>query len=157
MKCRKARRLISGFAELKEAQKGGLNSHIAGCSSCQAEMEWHNSSMKMFEQALVFEEEKISWEGFTEGLPLERKPLSWFVLARERIVSFARLVSTPIAGPVPVYVFSLTVMLALGLGIYFSLSNAEAKGLKNIVVYDREYLSSLDDGEKTVYMVSADE
>ncbi|HEX9916884.1 MAG TPA: hypothetical protein VGB16_04025 [candidate division Zixibacteria bacterium] len=154
MKCGKAKKLINGYAELKETNKNSLDSHVAGCPSCQRGLELHKASINMFKQALSFEDKGMSWEGFVEQAPLEAQHLSWLSSIREKMKELLRLIATPVLGPVPAYVFSLFLILVAGLGAYSSLSREKILVLENVIVLDREYLSSVDDGEKTVYLVN---
>jgi hypothetical protein len=154
MKCGKAKKLINCYTELKETDKNSLDSHIADCPSCLRDLELHKASINMFKQALAFEDEDINWKGFVDQLPLKGPRLSWLSSVKEKLNEFVRLIITPVWGPVPAYAFSLFIILVAGLGTYFSLSKEKALGLENIIVFDKEYLSSMDDGEKTVYLVS---
>jgi hypothetical protein len=154
MKCGKAKKLMNGYSELKETDKNSLDSHTRSCLSCQRGMELHKASIDMFKQALSFEDKEMSWEGFVEQVPLEAQRLSWFSSIREKMNELVRLIVTPVLGPVPAYVFSLFIILVAGLGVYSSLPRGRALGLENVIVQDKEYLSSVDDGEKTVYLVS---
>ena len=154
MRCQKAKKMINGYAELDRASRRDLDSHIAGCPSCQKELELHKASVNLFKQAMAFEEGNISWAGFVDQLPLGSQGISWFGLIKQKLSNLIQLISTPLWGPVPASVFSLILILAVGFGAYSTLTKREALVLKNIVVYDKEYLSSLDDGEKTVYLVS---
>ena len=151
MKCRKAKKFIHCYSELKEVDKNALELHLESCPSCRSELEWHKASMGLFKRALAFEDKEVSWEGFVDQLPLESKPQSWLTLVKEKLNDFIRLVVTPVWGPVPAYVLSLIIVFVASFGIYSSLLKRDGQTLRDIVVYDKEYLSSVDDGEKTIY------
>jgi hypothetical protein len=153
MKCRKAKKLILSYAELDLPQKKRLDEHLVSCPDCSYELTLHLKSINFLKDVVHFEESAGLWEGYQVNL--KRKIVSPPVWSRvwtkvERLTSLFR---TPVLGPVPAYVFSFAVIALLTLSLYpgfFSSKNAE--GFKNnLVVYEGELLSAVDDGGVTIY------
>ena len=157
MKCRKAKKLILSYAELNSPLKKRLDEHLLSCPHCSYEFSLHKKSINLLKDVISFEESKDFWEGYQVNL--KRKIVSPPVWSRvwtkvERLTSLFR---TPVLGPVPAYVFSFAVIALLTLSLYpgfFSSKNAQ--GFKNnLVAYEGELLSAVDDGGVTIYTLGS--
>jgi hypothetical protein len=107
--------------------------------------------MQIFRQTLAFKDEDMSWENFVDQIPLMARPKSRINWLKEKLSNVIDLIATPIWGPVPIYAFSIFLFFGIGLGLYSSFAKQNNHSINNIVVYDREYLSSMDNGENTIY------
>jgi len=151
MMCEKTKKLINGYSELKELDKKEVDLHLANCPSCKKELGWHMVSMQIFRQTLAFKDENMSWGNFVDQLPLMARPQSRIGWLREKLNNIIDIITTPVWGPVPVYAFSILLLFGIGLGFYSTFARQANDNLKNIIIYDREYLSSTDNGEETIY------
>jgi hypothetical protein len=155
MKCRKVRKAIVNYADLDEPQRKRLDEHLKSCPECFSEFHLHQSSLNLVKQVINFEESEDFWQDYQ--VDVRRKipppPLWEKILGKlESVVSF---IKTPLFGPLPAYVFSFVLLLFLAVGLYPRLSPSKhSEGFdSNLVVYEGELLSAVDDGEVTIYAV----
>ncbi len=155
MKCRKAKRLILSYAELDLPQKKRLDEHLARCPQCSYEFSFHQSSINLVKEIFRLEESEEFWEGYTINLKRKIPSPPLWTRAWKKVEGLTSLFRTPILGPVPAYVFSFAIILLLSLSLYpgfFSSSKME-RFKNNLVVYEGELLSAVDDGGVTIYTI----
>ncbi len=153
MRCRKAKKLILSYPELNSPQKKRLDKHLVSCPHCSYEFSLHLKSINLLKDVRNFEESKDFWEGYEVNLKRKIPPFPFWSRVWTKIEGFTSLFRTPVLGPVPAYVFSFVLIALLTLSLYPSLvSSKNAKGFKNnLVVYEGELLSAVDDEGVTIY------
>jgi len=153
MKCRKAKKLILSYAELDSPLKKRLDEHLVSCPQCSHEFSFHQKSINLLKDVINFQESKDFWEGYQVDLKRKIPPSPFWSRVWTKMEGLTSLFRTPVLGPVPAYVFSFTVLALLTLSLYpgfFSSKNVE--GFKNnLVVYEGELLSAVDDDGVTIY------
>jgi len=155
MKCRKVKKAMVNYADLDEPQKKRLEEHFKACPECLSEFHLHRGSLNLVKEVINFEEPEDFWQDYQ--VDVRRKipsPPLWQKLSG-KMESLASLIKTPLFGPVPAYVFSAVLLLFLAVGLYPTLSPSErSEGFdNNLVVYEGELLSAIDDGWVTIYTV----
>jgi hypothetical protein len=155
MRCRKAKKTIVNYADLDQTQKKRLDEHLNSCPECLSEFHLHQSSLNLVKEVIDFEEPEGFWQDYQ--VDVQRKipssPL-WQKLLGE-MENLASLIKTPLLGPIPAYVFSFIILLFLAMGLYPTLSTFKrSEGFdNNLVVYEGELLSAVDEGGVTIYTV----
>ena len=155
MRCRKAKKTIVNYADLDQTQKKRLDEHLNSCPECLSEFHLHQSSLNLVKEVIDFEEPEGFWQDYQ--VDVQRKipssPL-WQKLLGE-MENLASLIKTPLLGPIPAYVFSFIILLFLAMGLYPTLSTSKrSEGFdNNLVVYEGELLSAVDEGGVTIYTV----
>ncbi len=153
MKCRKAKKLILSYAELDSPLKKRLDEHLLSCPQCSYEFSLHLKSINLLKDVISFEGSKDFWDGYQVNLKGKIPPSPFWSRAWTKMEGLTSLFRTPVLGPVPAYVFSFALIALLTLSFYpgfFSSKNVE--GFKNnLVVYEGELLSVVDDGGVTIY------
>lgn len=153
MKCRKAQKLIDSYAELNSPQKERLDEHLHVCPDCSHEFTLHQNSINLLKEIIHFEESEDFWNDYQ--VDLKRKiadPPIWRRMwtKMEKLTGF---ILTPVLGPVPAYAFSLVIVVLFALSLYSGVlgpKTAQAFN-NNLVVYEGNLLSSIDDGGVTIY------
>ncbi|MCK4428321.1 MAG: hypothetical protein KAW16_07555, partial [candidate division Zixibacteria bacterium] len=112
-------------------------------------------SLNLVKEVINFEEPEDFWQDYQ--VDVRRKipsPPLWQKLSG-KMESLTSLIKTPLFGPIPAYVFSAALLLFLAVGLYPTLSPSErSEGFdNNLVVYEGELLSAIDDGGVTIYTV----
>jgi hypothetical protein len=157
MKCRKAKKAMVNYADLDEPRRKRLDEHLKSCPDCLSEFQLHQGSLNLFKEVTNFEEPEDFWRDYQ--VDVRRKipsPPSWQKLSG-KIENLASLIKTPLFGSVPAYVFSAVLLLFLAAGLYPTLSPSKhSEGFdSNLVVYEGELLSAVDDGGVTIYTVGS--
>jgi hypothetical protein len=155
MKCRKVKKAIVNYADLDFSQKKRLDEHLNSCPECFSEFQLHKSSLNLVKEAINFETPEGFWQDYQ--VDVKRKiptPPLWRTLL-EKMENLTSLIQTPLFGPIPAYVFSVILLLFLALGLYPALSPSKGSpGFdNNLVVYEGELLSAVDEGGVTIYTV----
>lgn len=157
MKCRKVKKGIVNYADLDEFQKKRLDEHLKSCSDCLSEFQLHQSSLNLVKENISFKEPEDFWQDYQVDVRrrIPSPPLWQWLLGK--MENLASLIKTPLFGPIPAYVFSFVVLLFLAIGLYPTLSSSKhSEGLDtNLVVYEGELLSVVDDGGVTIYTVGS--
>lgn len=155
MKCRKVKKAIVNYADLDQSQKKRLDEHLNSCPECFSEFQLHQSSLNLVKEVINFEVPEGFWQDYQVDVKrkIPSSPL-WRKLLRE-MENVASLIKTPLFGPIPAYVFSVIVLLFLAMGLYptFSTSKGSPGFDNNLVVYEGELLSAVDEGGVTIYTV----
>ena len=155
MKCRKVKKALVNYADLEEPQRKRLDEHLQSCPDCLSEFRLHQSSLNLVKRIINFEESEDFWQDYQ--VDLRRKipsPPLWQKLSG-KMENLASLIKTPLFGPLPAYVFSFVLLLFLAVGLYPSLSPSKHSESfdSDLVVYEGELLSAVDDGGVTIYTV----
>jgi hypothetical protein len=155
MRCRKVKKAIVNYADLDFSQKKRLDEHLNSCPECLSEFRLHQSSLNLVKEAINFEEPEDFWQGYQVDVKrkIPSSPLWQELLGK--MENLASLIKTPLFGPIPAYVFSVILLLFLALGLYPALSPSKGSpGFdNNLVVYEGELLSAVDEGGVTIYTV----
>jgi hypothetical protein len=155
MRCRKVKKAIVNYADLEQSQKKRLDEHLNSCPECLSEFHLHQSSLNLVKEVINFEEPEGFWQDYQVDVKrkIPSSPL-WQKLL-ERMENLASLIKTPLFGPIPAYVFPVIVLLFLAMGLFPALSTSKHSGGfdNNLVVYEGELLSAVDDGGVTIYTV----
>lgn len=153
MKCRKAKKLILSYAELDLPQKKRLDEHLLSCPHCSNEFSFHQKSINLLKKVISFEGSKDFWEDYQVNLKRKIPPAPFWSKVWTKVEGLTCLFRTPVLGPVPAYVFSFAAVVLLTLSFYPGFfSSQRAEGFKNnLVVYEGELLSTVDDGGVTIY------
>ena len=143
------------YADLDEPQRKRLDEHLKSCPECLSEFHLHQRSLNLVKEIIDFEEPKDFWQDYQ--VDVRRKipsPPLWRKLSG-KMENLASLIKTPLFGPIPAYVFSAILLLFLAVGLYPALSPSKhLEGFdNNLVVYEGELLSAIDDGGVTIYTV----
>ena len=157
MKCRKAKKLILSYAELDPPLKKRLDEHLLSCPHCSYEFSSHLSSINLLKEVISFEESKDFWEGYQVNLKRKIAPTPLWSRLWTKVEGLTSLFRTPVLGPVPAYVFSFAMIVLLTLSLYpgfFSSKNAKVFK-NNLVAYEGELLSAVDDGGVTIYTLGS--
>lgn len=153
MKCRKAKKLILSYAELDLPSKTRLDEHLESCPHCSSEFSFHQNSISFLREVFSLENAEDLWEDYQVNLKRRIGPPPFWSRVWTKVEGLTSLFRTPVLGPVPAYVFSFALIALLTLSLYpgiFSSKNVE--GFKNnLVVYEGELLSAVDDGGVTIY------
>lgn len=153
MKCRKAQKLISSYSELDPFQQERLNEHLQVCPGCSHEFILYQNSINLAKEATHFEESENFWQDYQVDLGRKIPPTSLWRRAWTQVEELTSLIWAPVLGPVPAYVLPIAIGLLLTLSLYTGLlspKKAEAFN-NNLVAYEGELLSAVDDGGVTVY------
>lgn len=155
MRCRKAKKTIVNYVDLDQSQKKRLDEHLNSCPECLSEFHLHQNSLNLVKEVINFEEPEDFWQDYQ--VDVGRKipsPSLWQKLWGE-MENLASLIKTPLFGPIPAYVFSALLLLFLAVGLYpaLSTSNHSQSFNNNLVVYEGELLSVVDEGGVTIYTV----
>jgi len=155
MKCRKAQKLILSYPELDLPQKKRLDEHLLSCPHCSYELSLHLKSLDLLREATTFEKSSEFWEGYQVDLERAIPPSPLWSRFRTKLEKLATLIRTPILGPVPAYVFSFALLALLTLSLYpdFFSSKSREDFTNNLVVYEGELLSAVDEGGVTIYIL----
>ena len=145
------------YADLDEPQRKRLEEHFKACPECLSEFHLHQSSLNLVKEVINFEETEGFWQDYQ--VDVRRKipsPPLWQKLLG-KIESLASLSKTPLFGPIPAYVISFVLLLFLAVGLYPTLFfSKHSEGFdNNLVVYEGELLSAIDDGGVTIYTVGS--
>jgi hypothetical protein len=153
MKCRKAKKLILSYAELDLPLKKKLNEHLGSCPHCSHEFSLHLKSINLLKDVISFEGSTDFWKGYQVNLKRKIPPSPFWSRFWTKVEDLTSLFRTPVLGPVPAYVFSFALLVLLTLSFYPGFfASQNAPGFKNnLVVYEGELLSSVDDGGVTIY------
>ena len=154
MDCKKAEKLIVSFTDLPPSQKVELEQHLKTCPYCAKEFDFCQNSIKLMKKVLTFDVPKNYWDELKKSLSprlsaAEPKRES----LKDKFESLVEFLKTPILGPVPTFVFSIIVLGFLFIGLYPTFTQSKTtKGFKNnLVIYEGELLSSMDNGKLTIY------
>ncbi len=154
MDCKKAEKLIVSFTDLTPSQKAELEKHLKICPFCAKEFDFCQNSIKMMKKVLTFDVPQNYWEELKKSLSprlsaAEPQRESW----KDKFEPLLVFLKTPLLGPVPTFVFSIIVLGFLLFGLYPTFTqNKTAKGFKNnLIIYEGELLSSVDNGKLTIY------
>lgn len=155
MKCRKVKKAIVNYVDLDFSQKKRLDEHLNSCPECFSESQLHQSSLNLVKEVINFEAPEGFWQDYQ--VDVKRKissPPLWRTLLG-KMENLTSLIKTPLFGPIPAYVFSAILLLFLALGLYPTLSSSKGSpGFdSNLVVYEGELLSAVDEGGVTIYTV----
>ncbi len=155
MKCRKVRKAIVNYADLDEPQRNRLDEHLKSCPDCLSEFHLHQKSLSLVKEIINFERPEDFWQDYEVDVRRKISPPPLWQKLLGRMENVASLIKTPLFGPIPAYVLSAVFLLFLAAGLYPALSSSEgAKDLdSNLVVYEGELLSAIDDGGVTIYTV----
>jgi len=153
MKCRRAKKLILSYAELNSPLKKRLDEHLVSCHQCSYEFSLHLKSINLLKEVISFEESKDFWEGYQVNLKRKISPIPFWSRAWRKMERLTSLIRTPILGPIPAYVFSFALIALLTLSLYPDfLSSKKTEGFSNnLVVYEGELLSAVDEQGVTIY------
>jgi len=153
MKCRKVQKLIYGYAELDPPKKERLEEHLQACPDCSHEFTLHQNYTDVLKKIIHFEESTDFWNDYQVDLKMKIYTPAWWKRAWTKMEEFTSLVMTPILGPLPAYVFSFVIVALLAFSLYSGLlSTKTAQAFSNnLVVYEGDLLSSVDDGGVTIY------
>jgi hypothetical protein len=155
MKCRKAKRAIVNYADLDQSQKKRLDEHLNSCPECLSEFHLHQNSLNLVKEVINFEQPEDFWQDYQVDVKrkIPSSPL-WQKLLGE-MENLTSLVKTPLFGPIPAYVLSAVLLLFLAVGLYPALSTSKHPESfdNNLVVYEGELLSVVDEGGVTIYTV----
>jgi anti-sigma factor RsiW len=153
MKCRKALKLILSYSELDPACKGRLDEHIKTCPHCSREFSFHQKSINFVKEAISFEGTKDFWEDYQVNVSRRIPSGSLWSKVQTRVEGLACIFRTPVLGPVPAYIFSLALIALLTASLYPGfLSSPDTKGFRNdLVPYELEVISAVDNGVETIY------
>jgi hypothetical protein len=153
MKCRKAQKLIFCYAELGSSQKRRLDQHFKSCPYCSHEFSLNQRSIGFLKEVVSFEESQDFWKDYRVNLQVRVPSASLPSRVWARVEALTSLFRTPVLGPVPAYVFSFVLIALLTVGLYPDfLSSGNAKGFSNnLVAYEGELVSAMDDGVETIY------
>jgi len=153
MKCRKAQKQVCCYAELDPPQKERLDEHLKSCPDCFHEFSLHQDSLNLLKEVIHFEESADFWEDYRVdvGRRIPAPPL-WRRMWT-KVENWTSLVMTPVLGPIPAYVFSFTVIVLLAFSLYSGLLSPKSAQAfsNNLVVYEGDLLSAVDDGGVTIY------
>ena len=153
MKCRKAKKLILSYAELTLPLKKRLDAHLVSCPDCSYEFAFHLKSINLLKEVIQFEESEDFWAGYQVNLKRKVPPSPFWSKVWTKVEGLTSLFRTPVLGPVPAYVFSFAVLALLTLSLYPGLLSARnTEGFSNnLVVYEGELLSAVDEEGVTIY------
>jgi hypothetical protein len=155
MKCRKVRKAIVNYADLNESQRDGLDEHLKSCPDCLSEFHLQQESLSLVKKIIDFERPEDFWQDYEVDVRRKISPPPLWQKLLGKMENVASLIKTPLFGPIPAYVLSAVFLLFLAAGLYPTLSSSKgAKDLdSNLVVYEGELLSAVDDGGVTIYTV----
>ncbi len=155
MKCRKVRKAIVNYADLDEPRRERVNEHLKSCPDCLSEFHLHQKSLNLVKQVINFDQPEDFWQDYQVDVRRKIPSLPLWQKFLGKTEDFASLIKTPLFGSIPAYVFSAVLLLFLAAGLYPTLSSSKpAKDLdSNLVVYEGELLSAIDDGGVTIYTV----
>ncbi|MFQ6002719.1 MAG: anti-sigma factor family protein [Candidatus Zixiibacteriota bacterium] len=155
MKCRKVKRSIVNYADLDGSQRKRLDEHFKTCPGCLSEFQLYQRTVTLVKEVTNFEEPEDFWQDYRVdvGRKIPYPPLWQKLLVKFEDLS--SLIKTPLFGPIPAYVFSAVLLLFLAIGLYPAFSSSKySEGFENnLVVYEGELLSAIDDGGVTIYTV----
>jgi hypothetical protein len=155
MNCRKVKKAIVNYADLDESQRKRLDEHFKLCPDCLSEFNLQQKSLNLVKEIINFDQPEDFWQDYQVDVrrKIPSSPLwqRFFVKTKD----LAGLIETPLFGPIPAYVFSAVFLLFLAVGLYPALSSSKhSEGFdNNLVVYEGELLSAIDDGGVTIYTV----
>lgn len=155
MKCRKARKLILSYAELGSSYRNRLDEHLTSCPHCSGEFSLHQGSINAVKEAVSFQESRDFWKGYQVNVERRVPSASLLSKVRAEVEGLTSLFRTPILGPVPAYVFSLVLIAVLSVSLYpqFLSSRSTEAFANDLVAYEGELISAVDDGVETIYTV----
>jgi anti-sigma factor RsiW len=153
MKCRKALKLILSYSELDPSCKRRLDEHLKSCPHCSSEFSLHQESINFVKETVSFQGTKDFWEDYQVNVSRRIPSGSLWGKAWIKVEGLACLFRTPVLGPVPAYIFSLAVIALLTVSLYPGFfSSRETKGFRNdLVPYELEVISTVDNGVETIY------
>lgn len=154
MDCKKAENLIVSFTDLTPSQRAELEKHLKICPYCAKEFDFCQNSIKMMKKVLAFDVPQNYWDELKKSLSprlsvAEPQKKSW----KDKFEPLIEFLMTPLLGPVPTFVFSIVVLGFLLIGLYPTFTQSKAsQGFKNnLIIYEGELLSSMDNGKLTIY------
>ena len=155
MKCRKAKNAIVNYADLDEPQRERVEEHLKSCPDCLSEFHLHQKSLNLVKEIISFNRPEDYWQDYQVDVRRKIPPLSLRQKFLGKMENFSSIIKTPLLGSVPAYAFSAVLLLFLAVGLYPALSSSKrAEGFdNNLVVYEGELLSAIDDGGVTIYTV----
>lgn len=141
------------YADLDQPQRKRLDEHLKSCPECLSEFHLHQGSLNLVKEVINFDEPEDFWQDYQ--VDVRRRipsPPLWEKLSG-KMESLTSLIKTPLFGSIPAYVFSAVLLLFLAVGLYPALSPLKhSEGFENnLVVYEGELLSAIDDGGVTIY------
>lgn len=153
MRCRKAKKLVLSYAELKPPQKEMLDDHVNSCPSCSYDLALYLESMNLLKEGSQFEESEEFWKGYRVDVKRRILPPPFWSRVKTRVEWLTSLFRTPILGPVPSYVFSFALIALLTLSLHpgFLFSGNREGFRNNLVVYEGGLLSAIDNDGVTIY------
>lgn len=153
MKCRKAQKQVSCYPELSPPQKERLDEHLKVCPDCFHEFSLHQNSINLLKEMVHFEESEDFWKDYQVDLRRRLPALPLWRRAWAKVEDWTSLVMTPILGPIPAYAFSFAAIALLAFSLYSGhLSPKQAQAFSNnLVVFEGDLLSAVDDGGVTIY------
>ena len=157
MKCRKVKRGIVNYADLNDTQRKRLDEHFKLCPECLSEFHLHRNSLNLVKEVITFQEPDDFWQDYQVDVRTKiPSPPLWQKLLG-KMESLTSLIKTPLFGHIPAYVFSFVLLVFLAIGLYPRLSPSKgSEGVdNNLVVYEGELLSVVDDGGVTIYTVGS--
>jgi hypothetical protein len=155
MKCRKVKKAIVNYADLNEPQRERVDGHLKSCPDCLSEFQLHQKSLNLVKEIISFDRPEDFWQDYQVDLRRKIPSLSLWRKFLGKTEDFASLIKTPLFGSIPTYAFSALLLLFLAAGLYPTLSSSKrAEGFDgNLVIYEGELLSAIDDGGVTIYRV----
>lgn len=157
MKCRKVRKEIVNYADLDESQKERLDEHLKSCPDCLSEFRLQKSSLNLVKEVISFDQPEEFWQDYQVDLRRKIPSPPLWQRFMGRMDNLASLIKTPLFGPIPAYVFSAVLLFFLAVSLYPALTSLKkSEGFdSNLVVYEGELLSAIDDGGATIYTVGS--
>lgn len=143
------------YADLDEPQRKRLEEHFKACPECLSEFHLHQGSLNLVKETINFEEPEDFWQDYQVDVTRRIPPLPLWQRLLGKMENLTSLIKTPLFGPIPAYVFSAVLLLFLAAGLYPALSPSKHSESfeNNLVVYEGELLSTIDDGVVTIYTV----
>lgn len=154
MDCKKAEKLIISFTDLEPTQKAALEKHLKICPFCAKEFDFCQNSLKLMKKVLSFDVPKDYWEKYQKSLsPRISKTSPQKRVLQSKVESLIQFLKTPLLGPIPTFVFSLIILGFLFVGLYptFTQSKSSKSFENDLIIYEGEFLSSMDNGQLTIY------
>ena len=154
MDCKKAEKLIISFTDLTASQKAVLKEHLEVCPLCAKEFDFCQNSLKLMKKVFSFDVPQDYWQEYQKSLlPRISRVSRQKKFLKDKLESLIQFLTTPLLGPVPTFVFSIIILGFLFLGLYPAFTQNKSSGNfeNNLIIYEGELLSSMDNGKLTIY------
>ncbi|MGB8656258.1 MAG: zf-HC2 domain-containing protein [Candidatus Zixiibacteriota bacterium] len=153
MKCRKAQKLIPSYAELDLPRKARLDEHLEACPDCSRDFTLHQESINLAKEVTCFEESGDFWDDYRVDLTRRIPSLPLWRRVWTKLEELTGSAGVPFLGPIPAYVLSFVIMALIAVSLYEGmLSPKSAQAFSNnLVAYEGDLLSAVDDGGQTIY------